>query len=299
MTSGDIIFIAGEAGARFPDANSIFIDDEIPTMIDPATRPGDLERYDREHRVRLVIDTHYHVDHIRYNRLFPDAEIVAHAADAPGIESLDEQARLVGMAGHPREASWRKGLRELFGYAEMPVARRVTGGEEICLGKNTIRLIHTPGHTPGHLCVQFLEKRAVYLADIDLTRFGPWYANRYSDIDDFLESIERIKGLDADVWYTAHEEGVIQGDITGRLDAFAQVIHNRDRRLLELLASKMTLQETVGENVIYRKRWEPEWMFDFFEGTMVKKHLERLERKRLATSTDDRWLRKGSAPPSP
>ncbi len=291
MPSGDIIFIEGEAGARFPDANSLFIDDEIPTMIDPATRAGDLERYDREKGVRLVIDTHYHVDHTRYNRLFPEAGIVAHTIDAPGIESLDEQARLVGMAGHPREASWRKGLRELFGYAEMPVTRRINGGEEICLGANTIRLIHTPGHTPGHLCVQFLEKRAVYLADIDLTRFGPWYANRYSDIDDFLESIERIKGLDADVWYTAHEEGVIQGDISERLDAFAQVIHDRDHRLLEFLSVERTLPEMVGVAIIYRKPWEPDWMFEFFEGTMVKKHLERLERKGLVISTGDRWLR--------
>lgn len=289
MTSGDIVFIEGEAGARFPDANSIFIDDETPTMIDPATRAADLERYDREKGVRLVIDTHYHVDHTRYNRLFPEADIVAHAIDAPGIESLDEHARLVGMEGHPWEATWRKGLRELFGYAEMPVARRANGGEEIRLGENTVRLIHTPGHTSGHLCVQFLEKRAVYLADIDLTRFGPWYANRYSDIDDFLESIERVKGLDADVWYTAHEEGVIQGDITERLDAFAEVIHERDHRLLELLASEMTLQETVGKNVIYRKPWEPIEMFEFFEGMMVEKHLERLECKGQVTCVGDRW----------
>ncbi len=299
MTSGDIVFIEGEAGARFPDANSLFVDDDIPTMIDPATRAADLERYDREKGVRLVIDTHYHVDHTRYNRLFPEAEIVAHTADAPGIESPDEQARLVGMAGHPREASWRKGLRELFGYAQMPVARRITGGEEICLGKNTVRLIHTPGHTPGHLCVQFLEKKAVYLADIDLTRFGPWYANRYSDIDDFLESIELIKGLDADVWYTAHEEGVIQGDITERLDTFAQVIHDRDHRLLEFLSAQRTLPEMVDEAIIYRKPWEPDWMFEFFEGMMVKKHLERLERKGLATRTDDRWLREAGACPLP
>jgi glyoxylase-like metal-dependent hydrolase (beta-lactamase superfamily II) len=292
VPSGDVVFIEGEAGGRFPDANSLFIDDGVPTIIDPATRPADLERYNRESGVGMIINTHYHVDHTRYNRLFPDAELVAHAADAPGIESLDGQARLVGMEGHPGEMAWRKGLRELFGFSPMPVSRTVTGGEEISLGKNTIRLVHTPGHTPGHLCVQFLEKKAVYLADIDLTRFGPWYANLYSDIDDFLESIERVRALDAQLWYTAHEEGVIQGDITGRLDGYAQVIHDRDRRLLEFLSVERTLPGIIDAAIIYRKRWEPDLMFKFFEGMMVEKHLERLERNGLVTSDGDRWVRK-------
>lgn len=290
MASGEILFIEGEEGGRFPDANSLFVDDEIPVIIDPATRPTMLERIKHEKGVRLVINTHYHVDHVRYNSLFPEAEFMAHELDAPAISSLDECARIVGVSGQPWEDLWRIGIQSMYGYAETPVARTFSGGEEMSLGKNTIRFIHTPGHTPGHTCIEFIERRAVYLADIDLTPFGPWYGNRYSDIDDFLRSLELIKGVDADTWYTSHEEGVIHGDITGRLDKFAAVVEERDNRILEFLGEPRSVPEVIDRTFIYGKRWNPPQMFDFFEGMMLEKHLARLERLGRVTSDGGRWL---------
>ena len=276
--SGDIVFIAGEHGARFPDGNSLFVDDDTPTIIDPATRPGDLERIERDKGVRLVIDSHYHVDHIRFNGLFPRAELVAHPADAGAISSIEEMARMVGIEDKPWLPVWKTVMIEQWGYCGRPVTRPVTDGDEIRLGANTVRFLHMPGHTPGNMCLHFLEKNVVYLADIDLTPFGPWYGNRYSDIDAFLASIERVKTLRADTWYTAHGDGVIYGAIDDRLDEFAAVIADRERRLLELLSEPRTTEEIVDATIVYGKRWEPPEMFDYFEGTMVGKHLDRLVR---------------------
>ena len=292
--SGEIIFIEGEKSARFPDNNCLFISDGVSAVIDPATRPGDLERLHREYGVGLVINTHYHVDHTRYNRLFKGASVAAHPADAPAIESLEEMAHMTGLEDMPWVESWKKVMRDVWGYTETRVSNPVKGGEEISLGKNTLRFVHTPGHTPGHTCVLLIEKRAVYLADIDLTPFGPWYGNRYSDIDDFLLSIEKVKSLGAETWYTSHEEGFLRGDISGRLDAFAAVIAERDERILDFLSTPRTLQEMIAEALIYRKRWDPPQVFEFFEGTMVSKHLARLEGKGLVAQADGRWYRADS-----
>jgi glyoxylase-like metal-dependent hydrolase (beta-lactamase superfamily II) len=141
------------------------------------------------------------------------------------------------------------------------------------------------------MCVEFVEEKAVYLADIDLTRFGPWYGNKSSSIDDFLDSIERLKGVDADTWYTSHGDGIIHGDIRGRLDAYASVIMDRESRLLDLLGEPRTMKEIVDRAVIFGKPWEPPEMFEFFEGTMIEKHLARLERAGLVEPKDDRWAR--------
>ncbi len=46
------------------------------------------------------------------------------------------------------------------------------------------------------------------MGDYDLTAFGPWYGDLYSDIDQTIESINRLKGLSADVWLTGHETGL-------------------------------------------------------------------------------------------
>ena len=289
MASGEIVFMEGEDNGRFPNAHCLFIDDEVPTVVDPASRPEELERLDRETGIRCVINTHYHVDHLRYNRLFPNAEFVAHEADVPAISSLDENARIVGIAGQPWAPVWKHVMREVWGYVDTKVDRAVTDGGEMSLGRNTVRFIHTPGHTPGHMCVEFVEKRAVYLADIDLTRFGPWYGNKCSSIDDFLASIERLKSVDADTWYTSHGKGLIHGDIKDRLSAYAGVIIDRESRLLDFLAEPRTMQEIVDRAIIQGRRWDPAEMFDFFEGTMVEKHLARLESAGLVALEDGRW----------
>jgi len=290
MPGGEILFLKGDKGARFPDANSLFIDDEIPTFMDPATRPVDLERLRDEKGAALVIDTHYHVDHTRYNRLFPGAELAAHPADAPAIGSLDEMAKVVGTVDQPWVDIWKGVMRDWWGYREMEVARALEDGEEICLGANTLRIHHAPGHTPGHIVIEFVEKRAVYLADIDMGSFGPWYGNRASDIDSFLESIEMVRGLDADTWYTAHENGALEGDISERLDAFAHVVDERDARVVEFLKSPRDRGEIIDATLIYRKRWEPPDIFEFFEWMQVKKHLDRLERRGVVVREGDRWV---------
>jgi glyoxylase-like metal-dependent hydrolase (beta-lactamase superfamily II) len=288
VASGDLVFMEGEKGGRFPDANCMFVDDGIPAVIDPATRRSDLEAIVRDNGVEVVINSHYHVDHTRYDSVF-DCRVVAHEIDAPGISSLEGQARLVGTKGKSWEPMWSEGITRYLGFVPVPVGTTVTDGDEICLGDNTLRFIHTPGHTPGHMCVHFLEKRAVYLADIDLTSFGPWYGNRFSSVDDFLLSIDRLRGLDAEVWYTAHEEGEIQGDISERLDAFERIIFEREERILSYLDRERTLGEMVDRLFIYGRRWRPNEMFEFFEGTMVTKHLERLERLGVVERRGRAW----------
>jgi glyoxylase-like metal-dependent hydrolase (beta-lactamase superfamily II) len=293
MVSGEIVFVEGANEARFPDSNCLYVDDEILTVIDPATRPETFERLERERGVRLVVNSHYHVDHVRYNRLFPNAEFLAHEADAPAIRSLDDNARIVGIADEPWAEIWKNVMRQTWGWVDTEVSRTVRGGEELNTGANTLRFVHTPGHTPGHMCVEFVEKRVVYLGDIDLTRFGPWYGNRVSDIDDFLRSIELLKGMTAETWYTAHGKGIIHGDIRDRLDAYESVIFDRDRRLLEYLeeAGPRTLTEIIDRAIIFGRRWDPPEMFEFFEGTMVGKHLDRLERRGSLRLAGDRWSR--------
>ncbi len=291
MASGDIVFIDGDNRARFPDSHCLFVDDELPAVIDPATKRDELEGLHREKGIGIVVNSHYHIDHTRYDSLFNGAELLASAVDAPAIEDLDELARATGVDDAPWFDIWKSTVRERWNWTERHVALRVEDRDELCLGMNTLRFIHAPGHTAGHMCVHFVEKGAVFLADIELGSFGPWYANRGSDVDAFLDSIEKLKALEADTWYTSHGKGVLQGDIRDRLDAFAGVIYERDERLLEFLSRPRTREEIVSEALIYRRRWEPPQLFELFEWNMASKHLARLERLGLAARDGDRWLR--------
>jgi len=124
-----------------------------------------------------------------------------------------------------------------------------------------------------------------------LTKFGPWYGNKYSDIDDFIDSIERMKQVEAETWYTSHEAGVLKGDISGEFEKYERVIEQRDERILDALSEPLTSRQMVEKALIYGKSWEPIQMFEFFEGMMLEKHLERLERRGLVSKEDGLWMR--------
>jgi len=95
-------------------------------------------------RVAGALVTHYHQDHVG-GRIF-------------GME-IEGLARLMARAPAPVHvhAHEADGVRKVTGLSERDLARHESG-DALALGGITVRLIHTPGHTPGSQC--FLVEQA-------------------------------------------------------------------------------------------------------------------------------------------
>jgi hydroxyacylglutathione hydrolase len=95
-------------------------------------------------RVAGALVTHYHQDHVG-GRIF-------------GME-IEGLARLMARAPAPVHvhAHEAEGVRKVTGLSERDLARHESG-DALSLGAVTVRLIHTPGHTPGSQC--FLVEEA-------------------------------------------------------------------------------------------------------------------------------------------
>jgi hydroxyacylglutathione hydrolase len=113
--------------------------------IDPAGGEDDIERIIalvREKNLHLayIINTHGHADHTYGNQLLTSrtgAKTVMHELDDDLFTT--EEARLWAQA---------------FGLnSAPPVDIRITDGYRLTLGKVTVEFIHTPGHTPGAVCL--------------------------------------------------------------------------------------------------------------------------------------------------
>lgn len=124
-------------------------------MVDPGDEaPRILRELGDQVKVKYLLHTHGHLDHIGASRAVKEGlsargsstppQIAIHREDEPLYLALQKQGALFGMI-----------------YEEpLPVDRYLEDGEEIQIGKLRFSVIHTPGHSPGSVCLRMHEDSA-------------------------------------------------------------------------------------------------------------------------------------------
>ena len=268
----------GERGGKYPQGNSLLVEGaEEGLLLDPSL--GMLPRRGRLPRVDRIVNSHCHEDHVAGNHLFPDAACAVHEADLPGLHSLEGFLAIFGYSG-PIGSGWQQALVEQFHYAPRPDATGFRDGAVFELGGGVrVRAIHTPGHTRGHCAFHVEPDDVLYLGDIDLSSFGPYYGDAWSDLEDFERSLARVRGLEARWYATFHHVGVLEGRAAflERLDRFVAVIGDREARLLAFLAEPRSLDEIAAHRFVYRPS-DPVPFAEPVERRSMAQHVARLAR---------------------
>lgn len=103
-------------------------------IIDPGYVTKELLKEIEGKNIKFIILTHYHWDHVLGVKKIKEktgAKILIHKADKD--------------------------------FLKIPIDQVLEGGEEIKLGKETLKIIHTPGHSPGSICI--LGKDFIFTGD--------------------------------------------------------------------------------------------------------------------------------------
>jgi glyoxylase-like metal-dependent hydrolase (beta-lactamase superfamily II) len=269
----------GAERGKYPQGNSLFVRGrEESLVIDPSLgllpRKGALLPADR------VLNSHCHEDHVAGNHLFPDVPWHVHEADLPGLQSFAGFLAIFGYDDADVAAGWAQLVRERFHYTERPDAKAFRDGDVFELGGGVrVRVIHTPGHTRGHSALYVEPDAVLYLGDIDLSSFGPYYGDAWSDLEDFERSLARVRGIEARHYATFHHIGVVdRPTFLERLDRFAAVIGDRERRLLAFLSEPRTLEQVAEHRFVYR-RTDPVPFAGPVERRSMSQHIARLVRQ--------------------
>jgi len=291
---GKIRVIGGQNGGKFPFCNSLLIDDHVKVVIDPGAGLPIMKKVRDEVETDLVINTHFHFDHIAYNYLFDQSKIYINDVESDcyrNRKSILQRLGMIDCYGDDWAEGWfgRISRQDSVQSPYSPQNRhewwlstaRVNGtyhwGDVMNFGATEMEVLGTPGHSAGFCCFYFPKDRVVYVGDMDLTSFGPWYFGADGDIEQFIDSSKKIADVDAEIFVTGHDVGVVScDDFRKAIKKYIEIIDQRDQIILAAIDEPKSLEVLNSIGLIYDKRFHvDEWVKAWDMGGL-KKHLDRL-----------------------
>jgi glyoxylase-like metal-dependent hydrolase (beta-lactamase superfamily II) len=254
--------------------------------------------------VRGVLVTHLHFDHLGLAGRVREASgawVAMHPADATlvagwnqrgGVAAVAEEVEfLVGLGADRGDAVEDVGPAEhMERFTRMAVPDRLLeDGELADFPGWRMRAVHTPGHTPGHLCFAEEDTGLFFSGDHVLPRISPNISTGRSGgpdpLRDFLGSLAAVRDLHPDEVLPAHEWRFRGLDL--RVDA---LIAHHEQRLAELLAAIRTHPGCTPWQLAAHLTWSRPWeqyerRMRIFAVTETDAHVRLLARRGLVTSS--------------
>jgi len=170
-------FISSDIGT-----NSYLILAKRPTIIDPGTYPdvvlNNLKKYIKLKQLKYIILTHFHYDHTKAVPIVKketNAEVLIHEDDAKFLDFKPD-----------------KTLKD---------------NEILDLGDIKLKVIHTPGHTPGSICLYETESKSLFSGDTVFSFGGIGRTDLIGgDTKKIIDSIKQLTKLDVKIIYPGHGE---------------------------------------------------------------------------------------------
>ena len=111
-------------------------------VIDPGGSPSKIIKYIKHSGLKIIyiVNTHSHFDHVEANeeiKAFTGADILIHEKEAAMLTNLTPMGRMFGMEVKNSP----------------PADKTLQDKDKIAVGNLIFEVIHTPGHSPGGICL--------------------------------------------------------------------------------------------------------------------------------------------------
>ncbi len=188
---------------RFPSANSVLLHGERPILVDTGFGSDIAETQALigaagvpPEKIALIVNTHYHSDHVGGNHFFQNrfgTPIAAHRWDASLVNRRDREACTAAWLDQPIES--------------YTVQQVLSEGDELSTGSVTLRVLHTPAHTLGHIALYEPHEQVLLCGDV-LQRDDVAWLNPFREgagtLERSIEVLERFAVMSIRVAYSGH-----------------------------------------------------------------------------------------------
>jgi len=169
-------FISSDIGT-----NSYLILAKRSTIIDPGTYPdvvlNNLKKHIQPKQLKYIILTHFHYDHttaVPIVKKETNAKVLIHEEDAKFLDFKPDKI--------------------------------LKGNEILNLGDVKLKVIHTPGHSPGSICLYEPESKSLFSGDTVFS-FGVGRTDLIGgNTNKLIDSLKRLIEFDVKILYSGHGE---------------------------------------------------------------------------------------------
>ncbi len=199
-------------------------------------------------KCKMLLATHADVDHVQglakaRERL--KAKTAAHPSAAAAIETGDAIETYASIPAQKFDVTG--------GMPPCKIDKRLTEGESIAVGDRKLTVWHTPGHTPGQL--SFKMGNLLFSGDNIYKDgcVGAIDAHHGSNLPDFIKSLTRIRGDDAEFLLPSHGP-----------------VFRKDPAILQNAIDRLTKYQHMADFGTCTVSWplEEEWKRDILAGKM-------------------------------
>ena len=203
------------------------------------------------HAIKRIIISHAHADHFGMARFLAEesgAQVMVHSWDAGAVSGPEDYVpfkKFLAAAGVPAEAGERMemGTGRFRQYERrLETVDTLEDEDEILFEHESLVVVHTPGHTPGSICLLRRSNRLMFAADTVLKNITPNPVlnpdpidpeKRFQSLGEYLVSLARIKKIAPTLLKGGHGDDVEDyGEYFNRLVHFTNV---RQTKLMSLL----------------------------------------------------------------
>lgn len=179
----------------FPSANTVLVKGKKPILVDsgfgsdiPATKQWLFDKGVLPEKLSLLVNTHYHSDHVGGNSSLQEEfllPVAAHRWEAGMVNSRDRETGTAQYLDQPIEP--------------YQVNLLLDEGDQIDAGELRLEVIHTPGHTCGHVCLYEPTEQILICGDVLQSNDVGWinpFREGIGGLQQAMTSVEKLQKLD-------------------------------------------------------------------------------------------------------
>jgi glyoxylase-like metal-dependent hydrolase (beta-lactamase superfamily II) len=218
--------------------------------------------------LKKVIISHYHPDHV-VNLMyiwwyFPNCKIIWHKYAYENLITFSQYNREKVKPYNKKLINFLRFFIEIFETTVITKKNKnyiCKDGDIISSSDSKLKVLHTPGHSSGHICLLDSVNKVLFLGDF--IPFTPWLDLSSYSVDDMINSIKKLLKLSSkEVEYSVRAHGNLKDNWNEvypweiekeRFEAHLELIYTSLEKIPKVLKRGPMTVETLAFHILKNK----------------------------------------------